>query len=68
MSRTTQSNQERAIALLVAAGWVPAGQTQSETVRVPTSRSPVFGGIGGELHTFGGRPRFEKGHKRATVG
>ena len=65
-SRT--ANQQRAIQILLQNGWQEAGQTRSETVRVPTSRAPVFGGIGGELRTFGGRPRFEKGHRRATVG
>lgn len=49
---------ERAIAVLTAAGFVPDGATREEQVRIPTSRAPVYGGIGGELRTVGGRKRF----------
>lgn len=49
-------------------GWTEAGLTRSEVVRIPTSQSPVFGGIGGELRAFGGRARFAKGERRCTVG
>ena len=49
-------------------GWSADGQTITETVRIPTVRSPVFGGIGGELATFGGRQRFRKGNQFCTVG
>jgi hypothetical protein len=62
------TKQQQAIEILLANGWEAAGHTQSDTVRVPTSRSPVYGGAGGELRTFGGRPRFTKGDRRATVG
>lgn len=56
------------IDMLLANGWKPDGQTQQDLVRIPTTRSPVFGGIGGELKTFGGRKRFARGNKRVTVG
>ena len=49
-------------------GWSADGQTITETVRIPTVRSPVFGGTGGELATFGGRQRFRKGSQFCTVG
>ena len=48
------------LALLGEEGFVPDGDTRTETVRVPTMRSPVFGGSGGELHSFGGRQRLRK--------
>ncbi len=56
--------------ILTAAGYVPAGETPQETVRVGTSSSPIYGGTGGELRTFGGRARFELPgtDRRATVG
>lgn len=60
---------ETVIEILLANGWTRAGQTESETVRIPTMRAPVFGGIGGELRTFGGRARFARGERRrVTVG
>lgn len=56
--------------LLQAAGYLPAGHTESETVRIPTMKAPVFGGLGGEVRAFGGRERFAlpDSPKRATVG
>jgi hypothetical protein len=59
-----------AVQILTAAGYRPAGETRQETVRVGTSASPVLGGTGGELRTFGGRARFELPgtDRRATVG
>lgn len=59
-----------AAAVLSAAGFVPDGATREETVRVPTRKSPVFGGVGGELKTLGGRTRFKLPGTdfRATVG
>lgn len=56
--------------ILTATGYVPAGETRQETVRVGTSASPVLGGTGGEMRTFGGRVRFELPgtDRRATVG
>lgn len=52
--------QEAAIKAVLAAGYVPDGETRSETVRMPTTDCPVVGRgkIGGELATFGGRQRF----------
>ena len=56
--------------LLQAAGYRPAGHTESEAVRIPTMNAPVFGGLGGEVRTLGGRERFAipNSPKRATVG
>lgn len=56
--------------ILTAAGYVPAGETHQEAVRMGTSASPVYGGTGGEVRTFGGRARFELPgtDRRATVG
>ena len=55
---------------LIRLGFEEHGTTESETVRVPTFRAPVFGGLGGELRTFGGRARFSLPDTdiRATVG
>ena len=66
----SQKHQAEAIAILLAAGFQPHGETASQTVRIPTVRAPVYGGIGGELATFGGRPRFVKPGTtlRVTVG
>lgn len=59
-----------AIRELEARGFEPDGHTATQEVRVATSRSPVFGGIGGERRTFGGRARFRIPNTdiRATVG
>lgn len=59
---------EETVTMLEGRGWVVNGNTPSETVRIPTMRAPVFGGIGGELRTFGGRIRLAKGDRRVTVG
>lgn len=57
------------IRLLESAGFVADGQTREETVRIPTTRSPLIGKGGGELATFGGRLRFAgPSDWRATVG
>lgn len=57
-------------ALLEELGWERAGATRVETVKVGTSRSPVFGGAGGELRTLGGRARYRLpgSDQHATVG
>ncbi len=52
------SPASQAAAVLLRAGFAEDGHTREETVRVGTSRSPVYGGIGGELRTSGGRARF----------
>lgn len=56
--------------LLKAAGYLPAGHTELEMVRIPTINAPVFGGLGGEVRTLGGRERYAipNSPKRATVG
>lgn len=66
----TKSQQHLAniVDALLAAGFVEDGETRSETVRVGTSASPVFGGSGGELRTFGGRARYRRGDVFVTVG
>jgi hypothetical protein len=58
------------IVILTRHGLVPDGQTAVERVRIPTARSPVFGGIGGEARDFGGRTRYAKPgtNLRVTVG
>ncbi len=55
---------------LQQAGLVRAGETDAEEVRIPTSKPPVFGGIGGERRTFGGRQRWTLPgtNLRCTVG
>lgn len=63
-----QSNAETAAAILTEFGFVPDGATEQQQVRIPTVKNPVFGGVGGERRTFGGRTRFAKGDLRATVG
>jgi hypothetical protein len=64
------THQERAVAVLLAAGFVPDGATKEERVRIPTSKSPVFGASGGELRTLGGRARYAMPgtNVRVTVG
>ena len=51
----------RVATLLAESGWQPFGETKSEQVRIGTSKVPVYGGIGGEVRTFGGRQRYRKG-------
>lgn len=46
--------------LAAGAGFIPAGTTDTETVRIPTQASPVYGATGGELRTIGGRARYTK--------
>lgn len=66
---TTQLNMEAVIAALRAAGFEDDGRTETREVRIPTTRNPVYGGIGGEVATFGGRLRFRHpAGTRATVG
>lgn len=58
------------IELLLQSGFVPDGETRTELVRIPTKRSPAFGGSGGELAKLGGRQRFAKEgtNIKATIG
>lgn len=69
MTKTEQA-KAAAIQALLDAGFAPDGETPTETVRVPTRNSPLFGKSGGELATFGGRLRFSKAGTdiKATVG
>lgn len=64
------SAKEKVIEMLFDNGWSAGGHTQTETVRIPTVKSPLFGKGGGELATFGGRPRFllPDSDWRVTVG
>ena len=48
------------IDILTANGWEGDGATPTQSVRLSTARAPVYGGIGGEVRTFGGRERFHK--------
>lgn len=68
----TKSEQAMAdtIQILLAAGFKPDGQTRIEHVRVPTKESPILGGTGGVIASFGGRERYTKEGTdiRATVG
>ena len=66
-----RSSMAQVIDLLLASGFVEAGTTRVDNVRIPTTRSPVFGHgatMGGEKATFGGRLRFARGKQRVTVG
>lgn len=69
MTRGEQA-QAAAIQAVIAAGFVPEGETRQETVRMESAANPIYGGIGGKLATFGGRPRFSLPgtNRRVTVG
>lgn len=69
MTKAEQAMSE-VIAALAAAGFVSDGATREESVRVPTSHSPLYGTSGGEIATFGGRQRFVMTgtNIKATVG
>lgn len=58
------------ITTLLELGFAPAGETREEVVRIPTMRSPVYGGLGGERRTLGGRARYAlpSTDLRVTVG
>jgi len=49
---------EEVVETLLDLGFAPAGETRLEHVRIPTMRSPVLGGMGGERRTLGGRARY----------
>lgn len=69
MSKSEQAMAD-AIDALLAAGFLPDGQTREEIVRVPTQQSPLLGLSGGVLAKFGGRQRFAHiaSSVKATVG
>lgn len=61
---------EAAVTVFEELGFLEDGATRTEHVRIGTSRSPVYGGTGGELRVFGGRMRMALPGTdiRATVG
>lgn len=71
-SRLKPTTMDRVLELLHEAGWVDDGRTQTEHVRIPTTKVPayLFGGQGGELRTLGGRLRLAKPgtDRKVTVG
>ena len=68
MNSETSDSVTVMVSLLSEQGWVGDGETASQSVRIPTTKSPLLGAGGGEPTTFGGRLRFKKGTRRATVG
>lgn len=66
----TKTTVDQVVDVLVRAGFAQDGHTRQEHVRIPTTASPVFGGIGGERRTLGGRQRWVQSstNLRATVG
>lgn len=58
------------IGLLTERGWLEDGKTDVETIRMGTSRVPIYGKTGGELRSFGGRLRMVLPGTafRATIG
>lgn len=49
---------DQVVDTLLELGFAPAGETREEIVRIPTMRSPVYGGLGGERRAIGGRARY----------
>jgi len=49
---------DEVVTTLLDLGFSPAGETAEQIVRIPTMRSPVYGGLGGERRTLGGRARY----------
>lgn len=49
---------DEVVTMLLELGFAPAGETAEQVVRIPTMRSPVYGGLGGERRTLGGRARY----------
>jgi len=49
---------DEVITTLLELGFAPAGSTAEQIVRIPTMRSPVYGGMGGERRKLGGRARY----------
>jgi hypothetical protein len=72
LSMSTQMDNVKATAIqaLLDAGFELDGETQRQTVRIPTKNSPILGRSGGELVTSGGRIRLMKPNTniKATVG
>lgn len=61
---------DEVVTTLLDLGFSPAGETTEQVVRIPTMRSPVYGGLGGERRTLGGRARYALPgtNLRVTVG
>lgn len=61
---------DEVVTTLLELGFTPAGATREEVVRIPTRRSPIYGGTGGEHRTLGGRARYAlpSTDLRVTVG
>ncbi len=49
---------DEVVATLLELGFAPAGETVEQIVRIPTTRSPIYGGLGGERRALGGRARY----------
>ncbi len=49
---------DEVVTTLLDLGFAPAGETRIAHVRIPTTRSPVLGGMGGERRDLGGRARY----------
>ena len=49
---------DEAVLSLLELGFAPAGETVEQIVRLPTTRAPVYGGLGGERRAIGGRARY----------
>jgi hypothetical protein len=61
---------DETILTLLELGFLPAGETAEQVVRIPTMHVPVYGRSGGERRTLGGRARYTLAGTdlRATVG
>ena len=61
---------DEVVATLLELGFAPAGETTEQIVRIPTTQSPVYGTLGGERRTLGGRERYAlpSTDLRVTVG
>jgi len=68
MRSEAEQSVDRLVKLFLMMGFTEDGQTKIEHVRIPTQNVPIFGGIGGERATFGGRKRYIRGDQRVTVG
>jgi hypothetical protein len=56
----SEQNALAVVDFLLGSGWAEDGHTDTQTVRIGTSKVPIYGKTGGELRTFGGRQRLAK--------
>ena len=49
---------DEAITALLKLGFAPAGETAAQIVRITTTRSPIYGGLGGERRAISARARY----------